>query len=278
MLDFHVSSDATSAEAVRELVRRGQIAPHALAQAQLSRLGYACETASDGTHAVANFEPTRFVAVLMDWYMPEMDGLATTKAIRRLEAANGWDQTPIIAVTASAMPGDREACVAAGMNDFLPKPASLEQLKRVLGKWARRKPEAPKPRPAEQAGPADDAGAIDEPVIDTKPFEAALRRLERDLGSRAAAVEVFNAFVDEMYEHSANLTQTVSSGDRARAAVAAHSLKGASRSVGAVGIATLCEAVERSARSYNADFSDTALQIVEQVERIAPAMRKAVAG
>jgi CheY-like chemotaxis protein len=70
--------------------------------------------------------------VLMDMHMPEMDGLAATQCIRAQEAARGWPRVPIVALTASALPEDRQRCLEAGMDDALVKPFGLEQLQRVL--------------------------------------------------------------------------------------------------------------------------------------------------
>jgi CheY-like chemotaxis protein len=91
----------------------------------LQSLGYRAEFATNGVEAVNAFVPGKFSAILMDVQMPVMDGLEATSAIRALESGS---RVPIIAFTANAMPGDRERCLAAGMDDFLAKPFKKHEL------------------------------------------------------------------------------------------------------------------------------------------------------
>jgi CheY-like chemotaxis protein len=99
----------------------------------LGNLGYRFDIANNGLEAVAAYESGTYDAILMDCQMPEMDGYEATAAIRRLE--QGGIRTPIIAMTAAAMEGDREACIAAGMDDFVTKPVRLEIVAAVLERW-----------------------------------------------------------------------------------------------------------------------------------------------
>jgi CheY-like chemotaxis protein len=101
----------------------------------LSRIGCSVETAADGLQALERFTPGRFDVVLMDCQMPGMDGFETTAAIRAQEAQGGR-RTPVIALTANAIDGDRERCIAAGMDDYLPKPFRLADLRRLVAQWA----------------------------------------------------------------------------------------------------------------------------------------------
>ena len=99
----------------------------------LTRLGLNCEVASDGLEAVERAAPGAFDLILMDCHMPRMDGYAATAAIRRAEA--GGDRTPIIAITANAMEGERERCLASGMDDYLAKPFEIAHLALVVDRW-----------------------------------------------------------------------------------------------------------------------------------------------
>lgn len=112
-------------------------------QLQLKKLGYNSSVVATGREAVSAVENGNFAMVLMDCQMPDMDGLEATKVIRKNEALTG-KHIPIVGLTAHAMGGDREKCIASGMDDYLSKPASLEQLSHCLKKWAVRQMSANK--------------------------------------------------------------------------------------------------------------------------------------
>jgi hypothetical protein len=99
----------------------------------LENLGYGFTIANNGVEAVSAFQSGRYDAILMDCQMPEMDGYEATEAIRRLEVSGS--HIPIIAMTAAAMEGDRERCMAAGMDDFITKPVRLEAVSTALERW-----------------------------------------------------------------------------------------------------------------------------------------------
>jgi len=108
-----------------------------LAMHLLERRGYRLTLAVNGRQAVAAAAERRFAAILMDMQMPEMGGIEATQEIRAMEQARGVPPTPIIAMTANAMQGDRERCLAAGMDDYLAKPIKADQLFDCLGRWVR---------------------------------------------------------------------------------------------------------------------------------------------
>jgi PAS domain S-box-containing protein len=101
----------------------------------LHKLGWEADVAENGLKAVKLFQQNEYVAVLMDCQMPEMDGYAATRQIRHWESLEGRQSVPIIALTAHAMPGDRERCLQAGMDDYLAKPCGLEHLRNALNRW-----------------------------------------------------------------------------------------------------------------------------------------------
>jgi CheY-like chemotaxis protein len=108
-----------------------------VALAMLAHLGYQADVAANGHEAVAALTRTTYDVVLMDCQMPEMDGFGATQAIRAHEATSQLEHTPIIALTAHATQEDRQQCLAAGMDDYLGKPFTLEQLRLALENWLR---------------------------------------------------------------------------------------------------------------------------------------------
>src|SRR3712207_5814602 len=99
----------------------------------LERIGYRADVAADGLEALEALSRVPYAAVLMDIHMPEMDGYQATKEIRRREGSER--HTPIIAMTANALEGDREKALEAGMDDYVPKPVKPEELETVLQRW-----------------------------------------------------------------------------------------------------------------------------------------------
>ena len=134
--DFHVMPHVLLAED-NPVNRR-------VAARMLERLGYRVDVAADGREAVDAVAHTSYAAVLMDCQMPVLDGFEATRAIRAAEEAGGR-RLPILAMTAHAMPGDRERCLAAGMDDYVPKPVSINSLRAILSSWI----EAPSQSPPE---------------------------------------------------------------------------------------------------------------------------------
>jgi signal transduction histidine kinase/ActR/RegA family two-component response regulator len=132
----------------RVLVAEDNIVNQKVAARILERLGYDVDVASTGDEAVAAARRQAYAAILMDGQMPETDGFEATRMIRALDGAR---HTPIIALTASAMRGDRERCLAAGMDDYVPKPVGPEQLEAVLRRWVP-EPGAAVLEPARPAG------------------------------------------------------------------------------------------------------------------------------
>lgn len=119
-------------ESCRILLVEDQLINEKLALAQIARLGIQARVARSGREALEMLAAGSFDAVLMDLQMPDMDGLAVTRAIRSGQAGLAMQHVPIIAMTASAMPGDRERCRQAGMNDYLTKPVRFKELAYAL--------------------------------------------------------------------------------------------------------------------------------------------------
>ena len=123
---------------MRVLVAEDNLVNQKVATRMLEKLGCRVTLAANGAQAVRLFAASSFDIVLMDCYMPEMDGFETTRQLRGREQEAG-SHIPIIAMTANAMQGDREMCLAAGMDDYLTKPIRVERLVEALGQVPQRK-------------------------------------------------------------------------------------------------------------------------------------------
>jgi CheY-like chemotaxis protein len=106
-----------------------------IAQAFLEKIGFSVDTVANGREAVDAAATGLYALALMDVQMPEMDGLSATETIRRLESQAGRRRLPIVAMTANAMNGDRERCLAAGMDDYMSKPVNEEQVQQMVRQW-----------------------------------------------------------------------------------------------------------------------------------------------
>jgi CheY-like chemotaxis protein/HPt (histidine-containing phosphotransfer) domain-containing protein/anti-sigma regulatory factor (Ser/Thr protein kinase) len=200
-----------------------------LLQKQLAKLGYAAEAAGDGLEAIAKLSVGGFGAVVTDCNMPEMDGYQLARNIRAREARNGAAPIPIIACTANALAGEAANCFAAGMDDYLAKPVSLEQLREKLAHWL----------PAE-GRPAPPPGA--ERAIEP----AALAEITG--GDAAAEREVLAQFMRYGMEDARSLRVAIASRETEAVARFAHRIKGAAGSIGAARLASACGHVEAAGK------------------------------
>ncbi|WP_305824654.1 response regulator [Massilia brevitalea] len=234
-----------------------------VAKAMLESLGLQAQVAQNGMEALQAVRKGGVEAVLMDCQMPVMDGFAATAAIRRAERESGIPRTlPIIAITANALQGDREACLAAGMDDYLSKPFTQQQLAAVIGRWIAlplagsvHHGDAPPTLPPE-AREAIQREAINGAALDK------IRALSRD-GGDILVQKVINAYVGDVPQHLRTLRQAVGGHDAGTVRRIAHSLKSASANVGAEGMAGLCKDLEQLGRADTIEGADALLTDME---------------
>jgi signal transduction histidine kinase/DNA-binding response OmpR family regulator len=204
-----------------------------VAKAMLAKLGLSVEVANHGEEALALAEAQSFDLILMDCHMPVMDGFQATAALRQREAAGGR-RLPVVALTANAMEGDRNLCLAAGMDDYLAKPYSKAQLVDVLSRWlpsAETAPVVEKPRVA----------AINPQVLDQ------YRELDPSGGFDLAG-QIVQVYLDSAGGIFDQMKQALVAGDAEAFRGAAHSLKSSAANVGAAALATQCKTLELMGR------------------------------
>jgi signal transduction histidine kinase/DNA-binding response OmpR family regulator/HPt (histidine-containing phosphotransfer) domain-containing protein len=240
-----------------------------LAARMLEKLGCQVDVAANGLEAVAAVEQQRYDAVLMDCQMPEMDGFEATMAVRRMPTERS--RTPIIAMTAGAMSGEREKCLAAGMDEYITKPITIAALNDVLGSCTAAVPGPAGPDPAgpglpgpthagsNPTGPDHPVAAVAPPPpdVDTDVLDE-LRELAGDgLGDLMAL------FLRETQTRLMALRAAAEPLDRTELSRVAHGVAGSSVSFGACALAARCRELEKT--SATADPADLAT-LVNHIE------------
>jgi len=217
---------AAAVTRLKVLVVEDNLVNQRVAVGILTRRGHAVSVAHNGVEAVDAVRETAFDVILMDIQMPQMGGLEATQAIRAFEAGAGR-RARIIAVTAHAMKGDRENCLAAGMDDYLPKPIDRQELLEAVELAANDGSEAP--------------AASAATVFDVTDFR---RRLDDD---EMLMREIVHLFLSTQGERLGQLETAVGSRDAAGIRAAAHALKGAAASLSAGPLAESAAALEVAA-------------------------------
>ncbi len=201
----------------------------------LAKLGAACGEADGGFEAIQRYQENSWDLVLMDIQMPGMDGYEATREIRRLEEGTGR-HVPIVALTAHALPEDRDRCLAAGMDEYLTKPVRSNDLERVITQFA---PD----RKAEE-----DAAVMTTAPNDNLPLE--LDRLNEICGGD---LEFERELLDEFFKNAPNLLTQVSAAidtqNQADGQRAAHTLKGSAASIGAGPLSLAAREIEQVFRA-----------------------------
>ncbi len=211
-----------------------------VATAFLQRLGLDRQVAANGSEALGLLAGRPFDVVLMDLEMPDMDGLTCTCKLRAGEAGELNRRVPVVAMTAHALAGSRERCIAAGMDGFISKPVDYGELAAILARVSQ----------AGEASPAE-AGLFDRDTI-----------LERFDGDEDLLQEVIDTFLADAPLKLSALEQALQAEDWDRMEARAHALKGNALTMAARSSAELCAKLEEAAKSGDANEASEAYESV----------------
>jgi two-component system, sensor histidine kinase and response regulator len=218
-----------------------------IATRMLERLGHEVELAANGFESVQKAKARLYDMILMDMQMPDMDGLQATRVIRKLPSPHG--QIPIVAVTANALPTDRQACLDAGMNDFVSKPVSRDKLAAALEPWAGRQ--------VPGSAASEIAAAAQQPLIDERHFAT----VARELGDQIFA-DLLATFWGGIPEAFKELQSVLDRGDPVAADRALHRLKGSAANFGFVGCQAICDEIRAQIQERGLAALDEALPML----------------
>jgi CheY-like chemotaxis protein len=259
----------------------------------LRAMGCRVDIAEDGVGAVDAVSAKAYDVVLMDCHMPVMDGFEATAVIRRREGQKGTKtRVPIIALTADAVEGDRERCLAAGMDDYLAKPFTQDDLQGMLERWLLAWPSSAEP-PHPAAGGAERASATANPTErpasclvqagggESPVDHRALMNIAalQQPGSPPVLPRVISTYFQSSGKLLEKLRQAVEQGEADVAREAAHSLRSSSANLGAKHLASLSRELEEAGRAHSMEKTGPLWeQIKTEHGRVVAALQKELAG
>jgi two-component system, sensor histidine kinase and response regulator len=232
-----------------------------VARGMLARLGYTAEVAADGFEALEALSRGSYAAILMDCQMPRMDGFEASRVIRQREGAAS--HTPIIAMAASVTRGERERCLAAGMDDYLAKPVLLRELQARLWRWSASTPEEVSPVWAPSQWDADapaqahtEAASLDPQVLlGLRSFQIA--------GEEDPMARLVDLFLTEAPARLERIRAALDQRDPRALQAATHALKGSAGALGAYSVQEVCGQLEEVAESGTVDGAPDIVQALE---------------
>jgi signal transduction histidine kinase/CheY-like chemotaxis protein len=234
--------EAAVAARPRVLVAEDNIVNQKVAVCQLEKLGYRADVVANGLEAVEAVSRVKYALVLMDCQMPEMDGVEATAVIRKREQEAGGPRLPIIAMTANAMRGDREECLAADMDDYLAKPVKHAELGTMIARWI----------PARTLTGERKASVVPTPEDADECVEAAawedLRQLDASGGLLSSLITLF---LQNSPPHLAALHDALQQGDGQAIERIAHMLDGSSANLGIRRMRQLCIELQALGKAKN---------------------------
>jgi CheY-like chemotaxis protein/HPt (histidine-containing phosphotransfer) domain-containing protein len=235
----------------------------------LQQLGYVADVASNGTEAISAVEKNSYDLIFMDVQMPGMDGLEATRRIRKWEKNSGRKPIHIIAITANAMAGDRDKCIASGMNDYLAKPVRPEALQSAIER-IRNTVTVANTASVKSEAMSSSIVLASAPVTTARlaPDETEIvdwdRLTEFSGGSRTSLIEITDLYFSQTTEQLARLEEAVQQRDSAAVVRVAHSSAGASGVCGILALEPLFRAVEQFGKENRVDDAAALLPSLRQ--------------
>lgn len=231
---------------------------------QLQRANYKADTATNGREALEALEKSSYDIVLMDCQMPEMDGYQATKEIRRREGEAR--HTIIIAMTAYALPEDREACLTAGMDDYISKPIRQHELAGVLERWTGKTSPRSETDNSQKHLESSESASIDAGVIES------LRKLQmKDEPDFLSSL--IDLFFEDVPDHLAIMQTAIAQSDARILANKSHSLKSSCGNLGATKMTAICQSLEAIGRKGSVDGAAALMrELKEEFSRVRRAL------
>lgn len=261
ILSRHTAREAlpeVTNQKARILLAEDNITNQQVALGILKKLGLSADAVANGREAIMSLQTLPYDLVLMDVQMPEMDGLEATKQIRNPQSSILNRNIPIIAMTAHAMQGDKDRCLAVGMNDYVTKPISPRILAETLEKWL----------PGDVTGISGQESIVS--IQKTKssmlPSRVIFDRaglLERFMGDEEISKQIIQIFLDDMPQQIKALKRYIETGNATSGELQAHTIKGAAANVGGGSLRGLASELEQACKAGELDSIVTRLEELE---------------
>ncbi|MFZ5803035.1 MAG: PAS domain S-box protein [Candidatus Omnitrophota bacterium] len=265
---------ASQGSLCRVLLAEDNMVNQQVSKRMLEKQGCYVDVVANGREAVLMMQKLSYDIVFMDCQMPEMDGYEATQAIRAMQGEG--KHTPIIAVTANVMAGDREKCLSAGMDDYVGKPVKSEDLRAMLGRWVKKSLGAVVPPssggsasgsiPTSSGAAAAPAGT-GEGAIDFQRLEYLKEFADDNDGGFVASL--FETFFKSTDERLASMRNHLQAGNATALGREGHGMKGSSSNLGANPLAALCKELEMLGKSGKTEGADTLIAKIEaEIQRV----------
>ena len=266
----HGASRPLGFASARILLAEDNITNQQVALGMLKKLGLRADAVANGIEAVKALEDIPYDLVLMDVQMPEMDGFEATRIIRDEQSAVQNHAVPILAMTAHAMQGDRDRCLAAGMNDYVSKPVNPKMLAEKLELWL-------SPGEMSDAATDDPAAACSCPDATVSPTVIYDRDgfLERLMGDAEIADTVIEVFLDDIPKQIESLKASLADDDAETIERIVHSIKGAAANIGGEALREIAGHIEEACRNGHVDVAhQRCAELEHQFHRLKDAIRQ----